>query len=187
MPKLEILPPEKTHSVNLGPINAGEDTIAGNYDVLEKIFLQQLSLNHESNFSKRLFLVFGDQLTVARIRSIKSERREDSSAYERFNWLMPVPGLFHLKMNLLYSLGKSHRGDDDSSTNSYSAMKKMAHALRPMSRAACPNRCKTMLIFHLLGSPYCIIISMSATLHPKVSASVATSIRILESGLLNSV
>jgi hypothetical protein len=107
MPKLEILPPEKTYSVNLGPINAGEGTIAGNYNVFENIFLQQLSLNRESDFSKRLFLVFGDQLTVARIRSIKSERREDRSAYERFNWLMPVPGLFHLKMNLLYSLGKT--------------------------------------------------------------------------------
>ena len=42
MPRLEILPPEETHSVNLGPINSGEGTIAGNYDVLKNIFLQQL-------------------------------------------------------------------------------------------------------------------------------------------------
>ena len=122
MPKLEILPPEVTYSVNLGPINAAEGTIAGNYDVLRNIFLQQLSYNREADFLKRLFLVFGDQLTVMRIRSIQSERRAEKSAYERFNWLMPVPGFFHLKMNLLYSIGKSHRGDDNSSSNKYSTL-----------------------------------------------------------------
>jgi hypothetical protein len=51
MPRLEILPPEETHSVNLGPISSGEGTIAGNYDVLKNIFLQQLLVNDETDFS----------------------------------------------------------------------------------------------------------------------------------------
>jgi len=42
---------------------------------------------------------------------------------------MPIPGFFHLKMNLLYSLGKSHRGDDDSSSNSYSTLSAHIQAL----------------------------------------------------------
>jgi hypothetical protein len=128
MPRLEILPPEKTHSVNLGPINIGEGTIAGNYDVLENIFLQQLQLKRESNFSEKLIPVFGDLLTTNRIRSIKSERREELSAYERFNWLIPIPGFFHLKMNLLYSFGKSHRGDDNA-VNNYSTLSSHIQAL----------------------------------------------------------
>jgi hypothetical protein len=57
MPRLEIPPPEETHSVTLGPINPGEGTIAGNDEVLKNIFLQQLSFNHETDFRKRLFLV----------------------------------------------------------------------------------------------------------------------------------
>jgi hypothetical protein len=78
MPQLDILPPEKTLSTTLGPIPA-EGTIAGNYDILHNIFIRQLAFNPDMDFSTRLFLVFGDQLTVSRIRSIKFERREDIS------------------------------------------------------------------------------------------------------------
>jgi len=55
MPRLEILPPEETYSVNLGPIYTGESTIAGNYDVLKNIFLEQLSFDRESDFSRDSF------------------------------------------------------------------------------------------------------------------------------------
>ena len=66
-----------------------------------KTFLLQLSFDRDSDFSKMLILLFGDLLTTARIRSIKSKRREEKSAYERFDWLMPIRGFFHLKMNFL--------------------------------------------------------------------------------------
>jgi uncharacterized protein DUF6589 len=75
-----ILSPERTLSMTLGPIPAEEGTIAGNYDILHNIFIHQLGFNPDIDFSTRLFLAFGDQLTVSRIRLIKFERREARSA-----------------------------------------------------------------------------------------------------------
>ena len=129
MPQLDILRPEKTHVATLGPINSEEGTISGNYGVLADIFIRQLTFDPKTDFSKRLFLVFGDQLTVSRIRSIKSERREATSAYDRFNWLLPVSAFFHLRMNLLYMVSKSHYSDESGAPNQYSTLSAHIHAL----------------------------------------------------------
>ena len=76
MPELDILPPEVTPSTTLGPIIAEEGSIDGNYEVLKDIFLHQLSLDKEKDFFSRLFIIFGDQLTVSRLRSVQLERNE---------------------------------------------------------------------------------------------------------------
>jgi hypothetical protein len=54
MPDIDILPPEVTPTTTLGPITA-EGSIDGNYRVLEDIFLRQLSLDRDEDFSTRLF------------------------------------------------------------------------------------------------------------------------------------
>jgi hypothetical protein len=79
-----------------------------------------------------------------RIRSIKSERREEKSTYERFNWSMPIAWFFHLKMNFLYTIGKSHCGDKDSSSGSYSTLS--AHIQAPHRKNAPPG---TPLFHHM--------------------------------------
>jgi hypothetical protein len=129
MPQLDILSPEKTLSTTLGPIPAEEGTIAGNYDILHNIFIRQLAFNPDIDFSTRLFLVFGDQLTVSRIRSIKFERREATSAYDQFNWVLPVSAFFHLRMNFLYMISKSHYGDSTGAPNQYSTLSSHIHVL----------------------------------------------------------
>lgn len=126
MPKIDILPLEKTQRVVLGPIPSEEGSISGNVSVLENIFLHQLRFSPETDFSQRLFLIFGDQLTVQRIRSIVSLRSEAAEGFNRHMWALPVLALFHLKMNLIWLIFKNHYGDQKGNANQYSTIH--AHA-----------------------------------------------------------
>jgi hypothetical protein len=54
MPKIDILPLEKTQRVVLGPIPSEEGSISGNISVLDNIFLHQLRFSPEADFSQRL-------------------------------------------------------------------------------------------------------------------------------------
>ena len=56
MPKIDIIPSEKTQRVVLGPIPSEEGSISGNISVLRNIFLRQLDFDREVDFSSRLFL-----------------------------------------------------------------------------------------------------------------------------------
>lgn len=110
MPQLDVLPNARTEHVTLGPILESESTVAGNYNVLENIFLQQFNLNPESDFSDLLYLVFGDLKTLQLIQSCKQQRSEASTAYSRHNWVLPVPGLWHLRLNFLQMVMKNFYG-----------------------------------------------------------------------------
>ena len=61
MPQLDVLPNARSEHVTLGPIMESESTVAGNYNVMENIYVQQFNLNKELDFSDRLCLVVGDQ------------------------------------------------------------------------------------------------------------------------------
>jgi hypothetical protein len=135
MPEIDILPAEVTPTATLGPITAEEGSIQGNYRVLEDIFLRQLSLDREKDFSDRLFSIYGDQLTVARLRSIQTERKEAELPSDH-NWLVQVPSFFHVRMNLLYLINQSHYGDPDTCVNVYSALGTHAQVL---NRAKIPK------------------------------------------------
>jgi hypothetical protein len=126
MPKIDIPPLEKTQRVVLGPIPAEEGSISGNIKVLDNIFLRQLGFSSEEEFSQRLFLIFGDQLTVQRIRSIIFMRSEATKDFNRHTWALPVLALFHLRMNLIWLIYKHHFGDQKGNTNQYSTIH--AHA-----------------------------------------------------------
>jgi hypothetical protein len=109
MPVIDILAPVKTVHYSLGPIPHDESSNAGNIQILENIFQRQYHLP-DSAFEQRLFLIYGDQKTVQRIRSIKQRREEAQRPYDRLQWALPVPALFHLRMNYLYMISRLHFG-----------------------------------------------------------------------------
>lgn len=112
MPAVECLASRKTVHLPLGLIPHDESSNTGNLAVLENIFRNQYGLA-EQRFEKALFLIYGDQKTVQRIRTIKRRRRDSIRAYDSLKWALPVPALFHLKMNLLFMLLKCHFGGED--------------------------------------------------------------------------
>lgn len=109
MPEIDILAPIKTLHCSLGPIPHDESTNAGNIMVLENIFRQQYRLP-DSAFEQRLFLIHGDQKTTQRIRMIRCRRERAGQPYDTLKWALPVPALFHLRMNYLYMMLKIHFG-----------------------------------------------------------------------------
>jgi hypothetical protein len=109
MPVIDVLAPTKTIHGSLGPIPHDESSNAGNIQILENIFQHQYHLP-ESAFEQRLFLIYGDQKTTQRIRSIKQRREEAERPYDRLQWALPVPALFHLRMNYLYMISRLHFG-----------------------------------------------------------------------------
>lgn len=127
MPKIDIPPLEKT--LVLGPIPSEEGSISGNIKVLDNIFLRQLGFSSEEEFSQRLFLIFGDQLTVQRIRSIIFMRSEEARNFNRHTWALPVLALFHLRMNLIWLIYKRHFGDQKGNTNQNSTIHAYAELL----------------------------------------------------------
>jgi len=111
MPELDILSPQITDHKPLGTILHDESTNSGNLGVLHDIFSKQYHLDENSElYSTRLFLIYGDQKTVQRIRSCKHLRRRSTRPYDSLQWALPVAGLFHLKMNYLYMLSNCHYG-----------------------------------------------------------------------------
>jgi hypothetical protein len=117
-PSVERLAPRKTPHFGLGPILENEGTIEGTYEVIDKIFKQQLKLDEAVDFKSRLFLVYGDQKTVSLIQSVKRERQYSENIYGQYQWLLPIPGLFHWRTNfidMIYDVyGGSKIGRDSS-------------------------------------------------------------------------
>jgi hypothetical protein len=109
MPVLDVLKPVKTVHCSLGPIPHDESSNAGNILILENIFQNQYHLP-DSTFKERLFLIYGDQKTTQRIRSIKQRRGQAQRPYDRLQWVLPIPALFHLRMNYLYMISRIHFG-----------------------------------------------------------------------------
>ena len=112
MPEINILPSTKTMHVNLGPIIKSEASINGNYCVLKTIFLEQLQLNCDNNFQDQLYLAYSDQKTAKLIHACKQKRAEAALLYDSHCWVLPVPGLWHLQLNFLYTIIRTFFGGE---------------------------------------------------------------------------
>lgn len=113
-PVIDRRPGTRTEFWQLAGITANEGTIEGTYAVHDDIFLQQLGYTKaeqpglEDDFTNRLFLAYGDQLTTHHIRSVQHEQRHAGLAYDRRQWMMGVPAWFHIQYNLLLTIVRTH-------------------------------------------------------------------------------
>ena len=89
-----------------------EGTLEGTYKVIENVFLEQLGDKSDTDFDGLLQLVYGDQKTVSLLNTIKKQRKEAIRIFDRFNWLPPIPGLFHWRMNYLDMIFDLYSGTD---------------------------------------------------------------------------
>jgi len=107
---IDVLSPQKTVHHPLSIIPHDESTNTGNLAVLENIFRHQYRRGDEDLIATQLSLVYGDEKTIHRIRTIKRRRERSIGHYDSLRWVLPVPALFHLKMNYLYMILRSHFG-----------------------------------------------------------------------------
>ena len=77
-----------------------ESSIDKNIAYLEKVFKDILKLPDQF-FEKRYIMHFGDLSTVRMQNSIKNMRYAENSAYDQYEFVIPVSQLFHIWMAYL--------------------------------------------------------------------------------------
>ncbi|KAJ7280067.1 hypothetical protein C8J57DRAFT_1464500 [Mycena rebaudengoi] len=100
------------HRTPLHPLPAGnidESTIIGNSEVVDAIYneLQIKGLSHWKWVAK---ILAGDQLSIARLRSLLNIRAGHEGAYTGFGWGIWMPGLFHGKIADMHGFFVTHWG-----------------------------------------------------------------------------
>ena len=116
MPEIDLIATNKTKFWQFGAIFEDEGTIAGTYGVHQSIFLDQLRLfaadkpTDLDDFASRLWLVHGDSLTAHHNRVVKAEQVRAGRPYDRRDWLLGLPAWFHIQMNLLNTIVRTHFG-----------------------------------------------------------------------------
>jgi len=120
-PNVDCLLPQKTVHYSLGPILENEGTIDGTYQVIDKVFTDQLGYNQSDNFDDILYLVYGDQKTVSLIQAVQKERRRftaSTPSYDKYDWILPIPGLFHWRTNYMDMIHHLYSGSESNSVSS---------------------------------------------------------------------
>ena len=86
-----------------------ESSIDGNMEYLNVINHNILNLPQEF-FNNRYMMYFGDLATIRNLRGIKAMRERDDSPYERYDFMIPIPQLFHTRMAHLQQVYTVHWG-----------------------------------------------------------------------------
>ncbi|KAH9921532.1 uncharacterized protein BXZ73DRAFT_91794 [Epithele typhae] len=103
---------QRTSIHPLPTMNIDESSVTGNASVLDYIFRRELKFNFgAARFREVVRLVFGDQLSLARIRTLIMHRiGHDTLATSHAN-LVPGPGLFHYQLALVHGILETHFGE----------------------------------------------------------------------------
>jgi len=115
-PPTKVADTSKSESYNLEPIWADESTIEGTFETIKQIFVDQLGLDQEDKKAKAtlrdlLTLIYGDQMTVDRLRSAMYQTMDSHDVYERKAWILPVIAPFHLRTNAIWLIKKNFGGE----------------------------------------------------------------------------
>ncbi|KAH9842929.1 uncharacterized protein C8Q71DRAFT_698962, partial [Rhodofomes roseus] len=107
----ERIPMHKTDVYPLRAMNIEEASIKGNAEVLETIFGE---LGHDLNsesFTETVKVIFGDQLSVARLRAVIHNRAGHDSMGRSLLYTAFAPGFFHYQMAATYGFLETHWGN----------------------------------------------------------------------------
>jgi hypothetical protein len=106
-PSTNVLPCDAQNVIYLGGLAINTGTTEGTADVHRVMLEQELGIQIEDNdslFEKRLYLINGDQKSVELSRACRNEQTSSDCSFERRDWMLPIPALFHVQMNLASAL-----------------------------------------------------------------------------------
>lgn len=97
------IPVVKTSQIPLRGIDISPSTPGQNAEALETFFRQAgigdpNDNQHARSPNNLVILVSGDLLTIQHLRSLQESRAEEATSWRRMQFVVPVMGLFHLKM-----------------------------------------------------------------------------------------
>ncbi|KIO29718.1 hypothetical protein M407DRAFT_226543, partial [Tulasnella calospora MUT 4182] len=97
----------KTEYYPMATSGFDESTTKGNQEVVKDIFLNQLGMK-ESTFEKLAVICGGDQMTIARLRSLQNVVATDDLAFNRYGWVVPTIQLWHMQWAHLKAIFRCH-------------------------------------------------------------------------------
>ncbi|KAK1227567.1 hypothetical protein PQX77_009427 [Marasmius sp. AFHP31] len=118
-------------------IDADEGTNDGNWVVIESL-LEQAGISKDSH-SKYLLLVHGDLSTKEKVEAIKKYRVIEKNEYNRLDFILIIPGLFHLKMALVDAIWRIHVQPKENQSEPLGVLE-CIHHLRPKSTGEFTNK-----------------------------------------------
>jgi len=92
-------------------MNIDESSITGNAEVMESIFTELGQDMKSPNFGETVKLIFGDQLSIARLRSLINNRAGHDSSTHSYAFAAFGPGFFHHQMAATHGIIETHWGD----------------------------------------------------------------------------
>jgi len=109
VPPCRVLKIQKSVRLPLPTQAIDESSIDGNMEYLDAINHDVLNLPQEF-FNNRYMMYFGNLATIRNLRGIKAMRERDGSPYERYDFMIPIPQLFHTRMTHLRQVYTVHWG-----------------------------------------------------------------------------
>ncbi|EJD36809.1 hypothetical protein AURDEDRAFT_45386, partial [Auricularia subglabra TFB-10046 SS5] len=103
----------KTPIFPLQTMDIDEAPVTGNIDVVDDIHLQLGVDLSQPDSAGKVRLFFGDQLTIARLRSIIASRAGHEREAESWRWAKPVLALFHTDMAAVSCVFATHYGTSE--------------------------------------------------------------------------
>nr|VWO97743.1 Pre-mRNA-splicing ATP-dependent RNA helicase PRP28 (EC [Ganoderma boninense] len=108
------IPLTKTEPYPLPAMHIDESSTTGNAEVIDAIWKE---LNHDltsPQFLDTTQLTFGDQLSIARLRTIIANRAGHEDPSRSYSNIVLGPGFFHHQMALVHGIVSTHWGDPSS-------------------------------------------------------------------------
>ncbi|KAI0363846.1 hypothetical protein BV20DRAFT_957447 [Pilatotrama ljubarskyi] len=114
--KEDTIPLHQTEVHPLPAMNIDESSVTGNAEVMDSIFTELGFDVGTTKFTGIVRPVFGDQLSIARLRTLISNRAGHESLANSYGHLVFGPGFFHHQMALTHGIIETHWGDPQSGT-----------------------------------------------------------------------
>ncbi|KAH9918031.1 uncharacterized protein B0H18DRAFT_883201 [Fomitopsis serialis] len=117
-PLLETrIPLHQTRIFPLPSMKIDESTIVGNADLTKTILAELGQDMGADGFGDVVRVIAGDQLSIARLRSLAKNRAGHDNFTNSYLWAVTMPGLFHYKMAGSHGVMELHYGKTTSHRN----------------------------------------------------------------------
>lgn len=156
------------HKTDLHPLptwKIDESTIVGNADVDEAIVNELRLRNQPTHWMKYVRLLAGDQLSIARLRSLANIRAGHEDTYSSFGWGVWSLGLFHTKIADMHGFFVTHWGKPNCGSRNPGSLSFHNILLRqlPISLTSLPTfrTCRDLVFVSLYGRVLECMLSVS--------------------------
>ncbi|KAK1235663.1 hypothetical protein PQX77_001105 [Marasmius sp. AFHP31] len=177
------IPVQRTEIYPLPAMDIDESTIVGNVDV-DKAVVEETGMKNTSWWMKIVRIIGGDQLSLARIRSIFTLRAGKEGGYSGFGWAVCFTGLFHAKMADIQGTLLTHWGKPNAGTRNPGCLafhNTILHRL-PITLSSLPTFriCRDLILVSLYGRILHLLLTVSGAKSLEAYAKTATWDRIME-------